>query len=288
MLKILANSEIKYLMDVHILLNQFKNRLNKFKDNESLIDLSNLTFVSPIGAIALLQLFEEINNFDKCKIILPKNSENLVTYIERMNFFHHCPKDIVHEFEKIYDITKFSKRSRNDQRKVLLEITKIVDYDDIDILYDSVVYILKSHGMKSAQIAKIANIFTELGTNILDHSGSAGYAAIQYYPSFDKIMIGIADNGSGIVKGIREVDDELDSDLEAIENAFSGGYTSSTDIDRGWGLTDARDYSYEDTKRTSFELRTHKSLYSVGKNEIELISEDSYYPGTYYLIEIEF
>lgn len=288
MVNILVNTELNRLIDVHNLLNQLKDSYSKSKNSEFVLDLSRLSFVSPIGAIALLQLFEEFSENANCEIIVPKYSGNLVTYIERMNFFEHCPEDIFQKFDERYNLNKICQRSRNDQRKVLLEITKIVDYDDIDILYDSVVYLLRSHEMKGEQITRIANIFTELGTNIIDHSGNTGYAAIQYYPSFGKIMIGIADNGSGIVKGIREAEDGLGSDLEVIEKAFSGGYTSSVDTDRGWGLTDARDYSHEGAKRTTFELRTHKGLYNVGKSEIELISEDRYYPGTYFLIEIDF
>ncbi|MFC9542265.1 hypothetical protein ACFTQ7_20655 [Lysinibacillus sp. NPDC056959] len=287
-MEILIKSELKHLIDIHDLLNNVQNIEDVQSYKNITLDLTNLSFVSPIGAIALLQFFEEIIKLDNYHIILPEDKENLVTYIERMNFFDYCPEPITKVFKEKYDIDKMGQRVRNDQRKVLLEITKIQEYDDIDVLYDSVVYILKSHGMKSGNITRVANIFTELGTNILDHSGGTGYAAIQYYPKFDKIMIGIADTGKGMIKEIRKEDNEIESDLEIINKAFSGGFSSSKDIDRGWGLVDARDYSHEGTKHTSFELRTHKGLYRVGKNDIELINEKKYHPGTFYLIELQF
>lgn len=287
-MEIVIGGELKFLIHVHNVLNNIKELKTGDVSKEIKLDLTNLSFVSPIGAIALLQLFEEIVLTDNYNIIIPEDKENLVSYIERMNFFKHCPTPIVEIFGRKYDLEKMSNRTRNDQRKVLLEITKIQNYEDIDVLYDSVVYILKNHCMKSENITRVANIFTELGTNILDHSGSTGYAAIQYYPKFDKIMIGIADTGIGIVEEIRRVENGNESDLEIINKAFSEGFSSYQDTDRGWGLIDARDYSYEDTKYTSFELRTHKGLYRVGKNEIELINEDQYHVGTFFLIEIQF
>lgn len=288
MVKIQIKNDLKHLSDVHELLNQLENHLKDPQNDNFVLDLSGLSFVSPIGAISLLMLFEETVKLNNYHVILPEGNKNLVTYIERINFFKHCPVPIFREFDEKYDLDKLSQRRRNDKRKVLLEITQIEEYDDIDILYDSVLYILKNHGMKSEQVSKIANIVTELGTNILDHSGKKGYAAIQYYPKFNKIMIGIADSGIGIVNGILEVEENSETDLEVIKRAFSGGYTSQVDIDRGWGLTDARDYSHVGAKETSFQIRTHKSLYNIGKNNIEVIKEDIYFPGTYYLIEIVF
>lgn len=295
-MKNISVNTLKYLTDVHELLNiitYFKAKGIKF-----ILDFTNLSFVSPIGAIALLQLFEEFNEPEICQIKIPESNRKVITYIERINFFNYCPEKLLQEFEELHKISEISQRNRYDQKKALLEITKIANDDDIDVLYESTVNILKSHNMPSKQFSGIANILTELGANILDHSESTGYAAIQYYPKEEKIMIGIADKGIGIVNSVRKtVKDENISDLEIIEKAFSDGFTTSRDTERGLGLTEVRDYSHKGVKKTNFKLRTHNGLYNIGKDKIKIIFpknnnyemyNKNYYPGTYYSIEIEF
>ncbi|OZI13054.1 hypothetical protein CEW92_03465 [Bacillaceae bacterium SAS-127] len=282
------NGELKTLNQVDKFLTQFAKDLKRPSNRDELaIDLSNLNFVSPIGAIALLLLFEKISSLYKLKITLPKSQQNLVSYIERINFFKHCPESVKNEFNKEYDIEVLSKRNRNDTRKVLLEITKIEEDDDVDTLFDSTIYILSSHGMRNEELNKIATIVSELATNIIDHSKATGYAAIQYYPKFNKVVIGIADNGVGIVNTMKKVIKQ-GNDLDIIKQAFVGGMTSSLDMERGWGLTDAREYSYFETKSTLFSIRTHKGLYAVDKENILELSNSCYFPGTFFSIEINF
>ena len=70
---------------------------------------------------------------------------------------------------------------RNNCSEVLLEITSICEPNDVYILTDSIYTIFKGVKVSPRVTANVANIVTELANNILDHSGSSGYVAIQYY-----------------------------------------------------------------------------------------------------------
>lgn len=286
--KIQVDNELKYLTDINELFSRSHHLFFSPFKKKFVIDLTDLRFVSPIGAISLLLYFEKLGNLNNFKVIPPKDNKNLITYIERINFFKHCPSEITTEFSKEYNLEKISGRRRHDKRKVMLEITEIKVYEDIDILFDSVLYILNSHEMNGEQVSRIASIVSELGTNIIDHSDGSGYGAIQYYPKFKKVMIGIADNGVGIVNKIKKYENSDDTDLNIVKKAFSEGYTSFKDIERGWGLTEARDHSHENTESTSFQLRTQNSVYEIRKQEIIELDTSEYFPGTYFLIEIIF
>lgn len=282
--------ELKYLEQIDEFVKLFCNLFEKgnLENKKIIIDLSELTFVSPIGAISLLLLFEKLAGICEFDIMPPTNNLKLISYLERINFFKLCSVEVKKDFELSYDIDALSFRTRHDTRKVMLELTKVQCDDDIDTLYDSIIYILKSHNIESTEVNKIANILSELGTNILDHSLGTGYAAIQYYPYFKKVVIGIGDNGIGIINSFDETIEEAKSSaIDIITHAFTGGKTSKKSS-RGWGLTDAREYSFTGSQNANFYLRTHDSVYQVYKEHIELIKNSVFFPGSYFLIEIVF
>jgi anti-sigma regulatory factor (Ser/Thr protein kinase) len=281
--------ELKYLDQIDEFVKLFNDLFEKDKldNNKVIIDLSELTFVSPIGAISLLLLFEKIAENYKFNIIPPNNNIQLISYLERINFFKLCSVQVKRDFELSYDIDALSNRTRHDTRKVMLELTRVQCDEDIDTLYDSIIYILKAHNIQSTEVSKIANILSELGTNILDHSLGTGYAAIQYYPSFKKVVIGIGDNGIGIINSFETIEENKPISIDIITHAFTGGKTSKKSS-RGWGLTDAREFSFTGSQNTNFYLRTHDSVYQVYKDRIELIKDSVFIPGSYFLIEIVF
>lgn len=261
----------------------------KIKDPSTHIpfNLRNLSFVSPIGAISLLILLNKLSRSVSVDIIPPNGNDGVIAYLERINFFRCCSQEVRHCFENSYDIGLLETRNRADRHNNLMEITKIANYDDVDLLYKHVNDILKIHHLDNKELSRITNIVTELGTNILDHSKSFGYAAIQYYP-WGKVSIGVADDGIGIIKSMRNNSNQGLSDLDIIKLAFNNGVSSLKDEDRGFGLSNVRQVSFSGTNHTTLSLRTHKGLYDIGPKDVIVNNRNFYYPGTFYQLEIIF
>ncbi len=232
---------------------------------ELCIDLSNVRFVSPIGAISLLQLLKKLDSSFILKLDPPMNNGNLLSYLSRIDFFNHCPEGVRNSFNDFCNLEQLSSRNRNDTSKILLEIKKLLTEEDVGEVFDATLNILSSHGMQSKFANRIAIIVSELTANVIDHSKGEGFVCIQYYPKTNKVNIGIGDNGIGIVNSLGpHLRKELmgsHSHLEVIKLAFEEGITSIADEERGVGLTDVREKSFLGTKGTSFYLRTHRGIY---------------------------
>jgi anti-sigma regulatory factor (Ser/Thr protein kinase) len=251
------------------------------------VDISNLTFISPLGAVSLLLLLEKLGDFNHLEVLPP--NEMVVSYMDRMNFFQNCSKNIKQSFAKFHDLDALANRNRNDKSKELLEITPIKEKKDIGKIFDATFNILNSNGLSSREVNKVALIVSEFATNILAHSEGIGMAAIQTYPSIKKVVIAIGDNGIGIVRALKPILKSQEvSDLTVINKAFEKRVSSKQEEERGMGLFTVRKKTFLDTKKASFFIRTHKGTYKILSNRIEETSEGNYFPGTYILLEISF
>jgi anti-sigma regulatory factor (Ser/Thr protein kinase) len=72
-------------------------------------------------------------------------------------------------------------------------------------------------------------LFTELMNNVADHAYSTvgGFAMAQFYPTQKRIQFVIADAGIGFLSNIRQKDERVDSECEAIKRALEKGFTAS-------------------------------------------------------------
>jgi hypothetical protein len=215
--------------------------------------------------------------------------------MDRIDFFKLCSKNVRNCFEAAYDLNSLSNRYRsNDARKVLLEIKAISNSQDVYDMFDAALNILLSHGMQNIHANKIATIVSGFGDNIIDHSQGQGYGAIQYYPSFNKVLIGIADDGIGIYNSLfpslgRSDRRRITKESDVIKLAFEGGVSSAgEDTSRGWGLTEVREKSFLNTKGTKFFIRTHQEVYEIQDSDVLCHRKGKYFPGTYILLEISF
>ncbi|OUB84496.1 hypothetical protein BK784_35545 [Bacillus thuringiensis serovar medellin] len=276
--------ELKSIYDINRLFYPYSG-LHEHRKKEIVMNLSGLTFVAPIGAIALLLVIDEMTRKHCFMVKPPFLKEKIISYMDRIDFFKHCDPIVIEQFKEQYDLDKLASRHRNDARKVLMEINPIECEDDVYTIFESSLNILRSHGMKNRDANKIANIVSELATNILDHSEGIGYGAIQYYPIHNKVLIAIADNGIGIINSLRNYVAEMKnlSDKQVVESAFVKGVSSkNTAIDeRGLGLNDVREKAFLDTKGASFILRTHRGVYEMNDRTTKEKHTGFYFPGTY-------
>ncbi|EEM68396.1 MULTISPECIES: ATP-binding protein [Bacillus cereus group] len=283
--------ELKSIYDINKLFFPYST-LHESKNKDMVMNLSGLTFVAPIGAIALLLLIDNMNKNHYFKVKPPFLKDKVISYMDRIDFFKHCDSTIIRQFKEQYDLDKLANRHRNDTRKVLLEISPITCEDDVYNIFESSLNILRSNGMQSRNANKIANIVSELATNIIDHSEGIGYGAIQYYPMHNKVLIAIADNGIGIINSLKNYVEDMRnlSDTQVIESAFVRGVSSKNTVidERGLGLNDVREKAFLDTKGASFILRTHSGIYEINDRITKGYHTGFYFPGTYIQLEIEF
>jgi len=211
------------------------------------INLKDMTFIDPFGMVGVLitgRYFQSISA-DK-KLVLPK-SDNVLKYLERMDFFKYCDRyfDGDGEAKDIHD--KFLRKSYSD---VLLEITAIEKSDDIHFIVNKVKKrahsILKNHlHYDENAINGFIVALSEVCQNIIEHSEQTGLVGIQKY-HFQKqnknvVKIAVMDLGIGFSGSLSERV-SLSNDLEAIEMGLLQGVSRHLDEGRGHGLAAVRKF----------------------------------------------
>ncbi len=211
------------------------------------IDLTDITFIDPFGMVGILEIgryFKSLNT-DR-KLLLPK-SENVLKYLERMDFFKYCGLYFTGQSENTKNIDKYFRKSYSD---VLLEITPIEKSNDIHYIVSKVKKrahtILKKHlHYDEDAINGFIVALSEVCQNIIEHSKHTGFVGIQKY-HFQKhnknvVKIAVMDLGIGFSGSLSERLSFTD-DLEAIEMALLQGVSRHMDEGRGHGLAAVRNF----------------------------------------------
>ena len=197
-----------------------------------------------VGILEAGRYYKSIN--DDRKLLLPK-SENVLKYLERMDFFKYCYRYFARNsaFKNIHD--RYLRKSYSD---VLLEITPIEKSDDIHLIVSKVKEraqsILKAHlHYDENAINGFIVALSEVCQNIIEHSEQTGFVGIQKY-HFQKqnknvVKIAVMDLGIGFSGSLSERVSITD-DLKAIEMALLQGVSRHVDEGRGHGLAAVRKF----------------------------------------------
>ncbi|MEK6540207.1 MAG: hypothetical protein AABZ21_06215, partial [Deltaproteobacteria bacterium] len=195
------------------------------KDNASTVDLTHTAFIDPYGMVGLLEMGEFFKLKGIRKILCLPQSEDVLKYLERMDFFRFAGE----YFELKPAAPSLSdKYHRNSYSDVLLEITPIEKSDDIHFIVGKVKE--RSHSILAKHLHyddKAINGFivalSEVCQNIIEHSQNKGFVGIQkyYFQSMDKnvVKIAVMDIGRGFRKSLSERF-SLKDDFQAIEKAL--------------------------------------------------------------------
>lgn len=125
----LFNIDIKMAL-TQITEDTFEQVLQIFNES-SLIDLRNVTFIDPYGMVSILEIGELLKSEDIQKTVYLPESEEVLKYLERMDFFKFSDKFFSLEPSKPKISGKYLRSSYSD---VLLEITPIEKSDDIHFI----------------------------------------------------------------------------------------------------------------------------------------------------------
>ncbi|NWF52599.1 MAG: sensor histidine kinase [Nitrospirae bacterium] len=222
----------------------FEQVLNIFIES-SAIDLRNATFIDPYGMLGILE-FGELLKFDGIKktLFLP-HSEEVLKYLERMDFFRFAERYFTLEPPEPSISEKYLRSSYSD---VLLEITPIKDSDDIHFIVGKVksraetILARHLHYDEKAIHGFIVSL-SEVCQNIIEHSEKTGYVGIQKYhfQKFNKnvVKLAVMDIGIGFRRSLSGRFN-IRNDIDAIEMALLYGASRYTDVGRGHGLPGVR------------------------------------------------
>lgn len=225
------------------------------------IDLSAVEFFDPYALIILLLVIHKMT--PRPAIVFPKNTST-TRYLETIGFpdsLKNCP------LEKRSQI--FSPLIKGGKglfsSPVLLKITEIKNTDDIRTtisrIVDTIGAVLKTHlNYKDEDAANLLTALAELCQNIVDHSESSGFAAMQVYTSqrgAKFAVIGVGDSGIGIKQSLsKRYDTKRWTDAMAIRNALKPHFSRLEG--RGLGLTRVKEIA--EKYNGTLLLRSNKGL----------------------------
>ncbi len=235
-------------------------------DISSAIDLTNAAFIDPYGMVGLLEMGELFKSKGIRKILHLPQSEDVLKYLERMDFFRFAGEyfDLKPTAPSLSD-----KYHRNSYSDVLLEITPIEISDDIHFIVGKVKEranaILTKHlhyderGVNGFIVA-----LSEVCQNIVEHSQNKGFVGIQKYhfQSMDKnvVKIAVMDIGIGFRKSLSQRF-SLKDDFQAIEKALLHGASRYADEGRGHGLAAVKRFVHQWNGKLS--IRSGTARFSI-------------------------
>jgi anti-sigma regulatory factor (Ser/Thr protein kinase) len=262
----------------------FEQVLSTFRES-SLIDLRETAFMDPYSMVGLLEMGELFNSEGIQKTILLPKSEEVLKYLERMDFFKFAERYFSLEPLRLQLSEKYFRSSYSD---VLLEITPIKKSDDIHFIVgrvkDRAHAILARHlNYDENAINGFIVALSEVCQNIIEHSEYKGFVGIQKYhfQNLNKnvVKIAVMDIGIGFRKSLSERF-SLKNDLDAIEKGLLHGASRFADKGRGHGLSAVRRFVKQWNGKISVRSGTAKlsiiPQWARGKaKEINL----SHFPG---------
>ncbi|MBC8462034.1 MAG: sensor histidine kinase [Deltaproteobacteria bacterium] len=240
----------------------FEQVLNLFKKSSS-IELQEVSFIDPYGMVGLLEIGEIYKpKVNRRPLYLPE-SEEVLKYLERMDFFKIAHRYFRLEPFKPQISEKYLRSSYSD---VLLEITPIEKSDDIHFIVGKVKD--RAHSILTRHLKydeRAINGFivslSEVCQNIIEHSETKGLVGIQKYHfqnmAKNVVKIAVMDTGIGFRKSLSERF-SLKSDLHSLEEALIHGASRYTDKGRGHGLAAVRRFVNQWNGKISIRSGTAK------------------------------
>jgi len=252
---------------------------------KEVIDLRDVIFIDPYGMVGVLETGRYLLSCNQRWTILLPESEDVLKYLERMDFFRFADDyfNIVSEKPAISD-----KYLRSFFSDVLLEITRISKSDDIHFIAGSVRKrahkILTTHlHYDDRAIDGFIVALSEVCQNIIEHSGNTGYVGIQKYHfkkiSRNVVKIAVMDLGIGFQRSLSERI-PVNNDIDAIEKALLQGVSRYEDVGRGHGLAAVRRFVNQWSGKLSIRSGTAKlSLIPEWTWGKERESDLTFFPG---------
>ena len=256
-----ASLGVASVMMTQITEETFEQMLQYLLNSSTFIGLKDAAFIDPYGMVGILETGELLKSKGIRKSLQLPQSEDVLKYLERMDFFRFAEDyfDIefsnppAHSFAKAGNSLTpplknrelagllGQKYLRSNYSDVLLEITPIESSDDIHFIVgkvkDHAKSILTKHlHYNDRTINGFIVALSEVCQNIIEHSENKGFVGIQKYHfnSLNKnvVKIAVMDIGVGFRKSLSDRF-PIKDDMQAIENALLHSASRHADEGRG-------------------------------------------------------
>ena len=253
----------------------FEHAFNQFLSAPA-INLRDAAFIDPFGMVGILEIGELLKSKGIRKTIQLPQSEEVLKYLERMDFFKYAEDYFDLEFSNPLsspfangENSLGQKYLRSSYSDVLLEITPIESSDDIHFIVgkvkDRAKSILTKHlHYDDRAINGFIVALSEVCQNIIEHSENKGFVGIQKYHfnnlNKNVVKIAVMDIGIGFRKSLSERF-TIKDDIEAIEKAIVNGASRYADEGRGHGLAAVRRFVHQWNGKLS--IRSGTARFSI-------------------------
>jgi anti-sigma regulatory factor (Ser/Thr protein kinase) len=242
---------------------EYFEQTQKTFSESAIIDLKDVSFIDPYSMVGLLEIGGLSYAEGVQKTLFLPGSEEVLRYLERMDFFKFVGKYFRLEPAKPEISGKYLRSSYSD---VLLEITPIEKSDDIHFIVGKVK--TRAHKILTKHLHYDENAIhgfivalSEVCQNILEHSEKTGFVGIQKYhfQNLNKniVKIAVMDIGIGFRKSLSKRFMFI-NDLDAIEKALLHGASRYADKGRGHGLASVRRFVNQWNGKLSIRSGTAK------------------------------
>lgn len=240
----------------------FEKVLDLFMES-SIPDLREATFIDPYGMVGILEMGEVFKSEGRKKTVYLPDSEEVLKYLERMDFFKFAGNYFILEPAEPEIPVKYPRNSSSD---VLLEITPTEKSDDIHFIVGKVkeraqAILAKHLNYGERAINGFIVALSEVCQNIIEHSENRGFVGIQKYHfqhiNKNVVKIAVMDTGIGFRNSLSDRF-LLRNDLHAIEKALLHGASRYADEGRGHGLAAVRKFVNQWNGKLSIRSGTAK------------------------------
>jgi len=192
-----------------------------------LLDLSQVQFVYPTGIVGMALFLRSAYERSGHKLIVSGCQDNILAYLQRINFFDTCSEWAVCTAE----VPSESELARSEASTNLLELRPIRNHDDVNLAANRAQGIIRSWlSFNSSQLNNLVIVLSEMGGNVCDHSKDYGFICIQKYlhglGSNVVVRIAVGDMGIGIRQSLMQRHRNIGSTSIAYIRAALQGKTS--------------------------------------------------------------
>jgi signal transduction histidine kinase len=240
-------------------------------------DMSDVTFIEPCGAIALLSAVRHCAAQSGERVLIKSLSEQLYPYLHRMDLFRVAEA-------WLRPLAPLNEEwNRNAHTVNLLELTPVTGYDEMTAIVERARGIF-APWLSQDELFSLLRVISELCQNIYQHSGDDyGCVMIQkYQPEQSRVFIclSVGDSGRGIRANLIQRYRGLGDDpLDFVRAAMDGNHTSRPHGRGGLGLRTVRNITAAHSGYVTVRSET-AGVTDWGKKGVQSFRNLSYMAGT--------
>ncbi len=216
---------------------------------------------------------------------------NLIQYLfDKGNKVFIDPKTNKAVYEYVYNELKYSEywsKGKNHVDAIITEnifnLWRIVDSEK-DLYAKNVEAYFKRNYFKDRDLSVITEVMTEAFYNVFDHAnaGENAFSFIKYDKNKEILYAAISDFGIGIARSVRNFQESIITDKEALELAIKDNFTvRSTERNHGFGLSNILNGS--DTAR----IFSGEGLVVKTEAGVNVVATTFSFPGTLIYFEVD-